>query len=231
MRCWTALHSDRGTQYASAEHQALLAKHGLVGSMSRKGNCWDNAVMERFFLSLEMERVWHKNYANHFRATNDIADCFVGFYNAGRLHSKLGNLSLTAFERESTSEKPIKLSEITKSLPLVAIKVKLRQRPKLANLSRQAAEAKPSQVQGPFAPATAGFDFLQVLVVGDLLRWRQGWVLHRLVSCWCRGKHWTLVNLSNGALLKLKRLAVETPRSALGWISHDNLWPFQLLIT
>ena len=51
------VHSDRGTQYASAEHQALLAGHGLVGSMSRKGNCWDNAVMERFFLNLKMERV------------------------------------------------------------------------------------------------------------------------------------------------------------------------------
>ncbi|MBY0412497.1 MAG: IS3 family transposase, partial [Burkholderiaceae bacterium] len=45
------VHSERGTQYASAEHQALLNKHGLVGSMSRKGNCWDNAVMERFFLN------------------------------------------------------------------------------------------------------------------------------------------------------------------------------------
>ena len=53
------VHSDRGTQYASAEHQALLARHGLVGSMSRKGNCWDNAVMARFFLNLKLERVWH----------------------------------------------------------------------------------------------------------------------------------------------------------------------------
>ena len=72
------VHSDRGTQYASAEHQALLAKHGLVGSMSRKGNCWDNAVMERFFLNLKMERVWHQDYANHAEATNDIADYIVG---------------------------------------------------------------------------------------------------------------------------------------------------------
>ena len=56
------VHSDRGTQYASSLHQALLAQHGLVGSMSRKGNCWDNAVMERFFLNLKMERVWQKDY-------------------------------------------------------------------------------------------------------------------------------------------------------------------------
>ena len=74
------VHSDRGTQYASAEHQALLAKHGLVGSMSRKGNCWadlwfcHNAVMELFFLNLKMERVWQMDYANHAEATNDIAD-------------------------------------------------------------------------------------------------------------------------------------------------------------
>jgi transposase InsO family protein len=107
------VHSDRGTQYASSEYQTLLAKHGLVGSMSRKGNCWDNAVMERFFLNLKMERVWHKDYANHAEATNDIADYIVGFYNSIRLHSKLGNLSPNAFERESTSKKPIKLSEIT----------------------------------------------------------------------------------------------------------------------
>ena len=107
------VHSDRGTQYASAEHRALLNKYGLIGSMSRKGNSWDNAVMERFFLNLKMERVWHKDYANHLEATNDIAHHIVGFYNAVRLHSKLGNLSPNAFERESTSEKPIKLSEIT----------------------------------------------------------------------------------------------------------------------
>ena len=107
------IHSDRGTQYASGEHQALLKKHGLVGSMSRKGNCWDNAVIERFFLNLKMERVWQKDYANHAEATNDIADYIVGFYNSIRLHSKLGNLSPNAFERESTSKKPIKLSKIT----------------------------------------------------------------------------------------------------------------------
>ena len=98
------VHSDRGTQYASAEHQALLVKHGLVGSMSRKGNCWDNAVMERFFLNLKMERVWQKDYANHAEAINDIADYMVGFYNNIRLHSTLGNMSPNAFERESTSK-------------------------------------------------------------------------------------------------------------------------------
>lgn len=107
------VHSDRGTQYASAEHQALLKKYGLVGSMSRKGNCWDNAVMERFFLNLKMERVWQKDYANHSEAMTDVADYIVGFYNCRRLHSKLGNLSPNAFERESAKQQPMDVSEIT----------------------------------------------------------------------------------------------------------------------
>ena len=81
--------------------------------MSRKGNCWDNAVMERFFLNLKAERVWQKDYANHSEAMNGIADYIVGFCNSIRLHSKLGNLSPNACERESTSKKSIKLSKIT----------------------------------------------------------------------------------------------------------------------
>ena len=107
------VHSDRGTQYASSEHQALLKKHGLVGSMSRKGNCWDNAVMERFFLNLKMERVWQQDYANHTEAIADVADYIVGFYNCTRLHSTLGNLSPNAFERESAKQRSIDVSEIT----------------------------------------------------------------------------------------------------------------------
>ena len=107
------VHTDRGSQYASAAHQALLTKHGLVGSMSRKGNCWDNAVMERFFLNLKMERVWQRDYANHAEATSDIADYIVSFYNSVRLHSKLGNLPPNAFEQQSAIKKPIAVSEIT----------------------------------------------------------------------------------------------------------------------
>ena len=107
------VHSDRGSQYASAAHQALLSKHRLIGSMSRKGNCWDNAVMERFFLNLKMERVWQTDYANHAEATNDIADYIVNFYNSQRLHSKLGNLPPNAFEQKSAITQPIGLYEIT----------------------------------------------------------------------------------------------------------------------
>ena len=83
------VHSDRGSQYASKDHTDLLDRHGLVCSMSRKGNCWDNAVMERFFLNLKMERVWQRDYANHAEAQADIADYITSFYNPVRLHSTL----------------------------------------------------------------------------------------------------------------------------------------------
>ena len=107
------VHSDRGSQYASAAHQAVLDKHGLIGSMSRKGNCWDNAVMERFFLNLKMERVWQRDYANQAEAATDIADYIVSFYNSVRLHSKLGNLPPNAFEHQSAIKQPIGVYEIT----------------------------------------------------------------------------------------------------------------------
>jgi putative transposase len=93
------VHTDRGSQYASEEHRQLLADDGLIASMSRKGNCWDNAVMERFFLNLKMERVWHGDYANHPEAVHDITDYIVNFYNAKRLHSTLGYISPNQFER------------------------------------------------------------------------------------------------------------------------------------
>jgi len=107
------VHSDRGCQYASDAHRALLARHGLRASMSRKGNCWDNAVMERFFLNLKMERVWQRDYANHAEAIPDVADYLVGFYNNVRLHSTLGYLPPNAYELKSAATSPIDVSEIT----------------------------------------------------------------------------------------------------------------------
>ena len=103
------VHSDRGSQYASAQYQSLLTRHGVCCSMSRKGNCWDNAVMERFFLSLKMERVWQRDYANHTEAASDIADYIVGFYNSHRLHSTLGYLSPMAYELQREKQ-PILVS-------------------------------------------------------------------------------------------------------------------------
>lgn len=107
------IHSDRGSQYASEAHRALLTRHGLQASMSRKGNCWDNAVMERFFLNLKMERVWQRDYANHAEAIRDVTDYIVGFYNNVRLHSTLGYLPPTTYEREMAAKQPIAVSEIT----------------------------------------------------------------------------------------------------------------------
>ena len=107
------VHSDRGSQYASAQYQTLLASRGFVCSMSRKGNCWDNAVAERFFLNLKMERVWQREYANHAEAKTDITAYIVGFYNCERLHSVLGNLPPSVFERNMAVKKSIVVSEIS----------------------------------------------------------------------------------------------------------------------
>lgn len=93
------VHSDRGSQYASSAHRELLENNKLIASMSRKGNCWDNAVMERFFLNLKMECVWQKSYANHGEAKADIANYIVNFYNTQRLHSALGYRSPVAYEQ------------------------------------------------------------------------------------------------------------------------------------
>jgi transposase InsO family protein len=96
------VHTDRGSQYASQAHGDLLARYGLVASMSRKGNCWDNAVMERFFLNLKMERVWQRRYANAAEAVADITLYIVAFYNTHRLHSTLGYRSPADYEKATT---------------------------------------------------------------------------------------------------------------------------------
>ncbi|MBS3964831.1 MAG: integrase core domain-containing protein [Methylomonas sp.] len=74
--------------------------------MSRKGNGWDNAVMERFFLNLKMERVWHRQYANHNEAMRDVTDDIVNFYNRRRLHSSLAYLSPNDYEMKRADQQP-----------------------------------------------------------------------------------------------------------------------------
>lgn len=105
------VHSDRGSQYASHEYRDLLARQGFQGSMSRKGNCWDNAVMERFFLNLKMERVWRRQYANPTEAIRDVTDYIVNFYNSRRLHSSLGYLPPNGYEMKMAEQQPILVSE------------------------------------------------------------------------------------------------------------------------
>ena len=109
-RAGLIVHSDRGSQYASHEHRNLLNKYGCIGSMSRKGNCWDNAVMERFFLNLKMERVWRQDYANHEEAKRNINDYIINFYNSQRLHSTLGYVSPNNYEANMAIKLPISVS-------------------------------------------------------------------------------------------------------------------------
>jgi transposase InsO family protein len=92
-------HSDRGCQYASYDYQRCLKELGITVSMSRKGNCWDNAVMERFFGSLKSERTDHKMYQTREEAKTDIVDYIEMFYNSERLHSTLGYISPMQFEK------------------------------------------------------------------------------------------------------------------------------------
>jgi len=91
-------HSDRGSQYCSDDFQSLLKQHGIVCSMSRKGNCWDNAVMERFYHSLKSEQVYYADYQTPDEARKDIVDYIEMFYNSCRAHSYLGYISPNEYE-------------------------------------------------------------------------------------------------------------------------------------
>lgn len=92
------VHSDRGSQYASHEYRRLLTIHGCVGSMSRKGNCWDNSVVESFFGSLKQERVQWRQYKTRYEAHQDVLNYMTMFYNGFRLHSYLGYVNPNQFE-------------------------------------------------------------------------------------------------------------------------------------
>lgn len=91
-------HSDRGSQYASRQYQALLVQHGLVASMSRKGNCWDNAPVERFFSSLKREWIGDRLYRTRQEAAADVKQYIAVYYNGQRLHSTLGYQTPMEFE-------------------------------------------------------------------------------------------------------------------------------------
>jgi len=93
------LHSDRGSQYASYYYQALLGKRGILCSMSRKGNCWDNAVMESFYRTLKVELIYLKKYETRMEAKRDIFEYIEIFYNRERLHSFLGINSPKEYEK------------------------------------------------------------------------------------------------------------------------------------
>ena len=92
-------HSDRGVQYAAESYQDVLDEHGIICSMSRRGDCWDNAVTESFFGTLKTELVYRRPWPTRRDAKNAIADYIEAFYNPYRLHSALSYLSPMAFER------------------------------------------------------------------------------------------------------------------------------------
>ena len=98
------LHSDRGSQYASQAMTAKLAEYGMTASMSRKGNCWDNAPTESFFNSLKNERVHGTVYATRADAQADLFEYIEVFYNRSRRHSTLGYSSPVQFLQDWISK-------------------------------------------------------------------------------------------------------------------------------
>lgn len=84
------MHSDRGSQYASDAHRKLIRDYGMVQSMSRRANCWDNSAMESFFKTLKVELIYSQHYATRSQARMDIVSWIEGFYNHQRLHSSIG---------------------------------------------------------------------------------------------------------------------------------------------
>jgi putative transposase len=103
------LHSDRGSQFASAAYRQVLAQHHLVASMSRPGNCYDNAFIESFWSSLKYELVYHRRFATYAQARTAIFDYLETFYNRIRLHSSLAYRSPINFESQLNQNRPKEL--------------------------------------------------------------------------------------------------------------------------
>jgi len=96
-------HSDRGSQYTSRDYQQLLAAHGIIASMSRKGNCWDNAPMESFYRSLKTELVYGTVFRTRAQARHEIFTYIEAWYNRHRVHSALGYLTPAQYEQRLTA--------------------------------------------------------------------------------------------------------------------------------
>jgi transposase InsO family protein len=99
-------HSDRGAQYCAQDYRARLQQFGMHASMSRRGNCYDNAPMESFWGTLKTELVHHQRYATREQAQRAITEYIEIFYNRQRRHSRLGNLSPAAFAQQWARQQP-----------------------------------------------------------------------------------------------------------------------------
>ena len=99
------IHSDQGSQFGSDEFNRWCKDNHLLPSMSRRGNCWDNAVAESFFSSLKKERIKRRIYASRQEAKSDVFDYIEGFYNRVRRHSHLDQMSPHAFEQLTSPPK------------------------------------------------------------------------------------------------------------------------------
>lgn len=96
-------HTDRGSQYASKSHRRILKQHGITQSISRKGDCWDNAVAESFFRTLKTECVYHEKFTTREQAKQAIFEYIEVFYNRKRRHSNNNYLSPVEFEQMKKS--------------------------------------------------------------------------------------------------------------------------------
>ncbi|AMV42961.1 transposase [Paraburkholderia caribensis] len=106
-------HSDQGCQYTSHAFRDFLSRNRIIQSMSRKGNCWDNAVVERFFRSLKTERVRQRPYPDYLTAKCDVIDYIATFYNQQRLNSAAGNMPPA--EYEATMHKRWKAEKVSRN--------------------------------------------------------------------------------------------------------------------
>jgi putative transposase len=96
-------HSDRGSQYCSHEYQALLARHGLICSMSKRGDCYDNAAMESWNHSFKVEAIHGERFSTRSEAKSHVFEYIDVYYNRNRLHSRLGYLSPVYFEEQKVA--------------------------------------------------------------------------------------------------------------------------------
>ena len=97
-------HSDRGSQYCSADYRQLVRDHGFVASMSGRGNCYDNAMVESVFKTIKSELIWRTAFVSREQASKAIGHYIEGFYNPRRRHSSLGYVSPATFEKTSAGE-------------------------------------------------------------------------------------------------------------------------------